>query len=137
MEAAAETERTVHKQKPWLFRPGQSGNLKGRPKGSRNRLTEDFLRSLSDDFSEHGAEAIRRTREEEPATYVRVVASLMPKQLEVSRPLEDLSDDELVAAVDALRASLARQGIGGDGTRVVDATLAEPAPRLPAVSEAG
>ena len=36
------------------FQPGQSSNLKGRPKGSRNKLSEEFLRELADDFAEHG-----------------------------------------------------------------------------------
>lgn len=137
MEVVEVAASAAQKQRGRPFLPGQSGNPAGRVKGSRNKLTEDFLRCLSDDFSEHGPEAIRRTREEDPAVYVRVIASLMPKQLEVSRPLEELTDDELVAAVDALRSSLARQGIGSDGTRVVDATLAEPAAGLSAVHETG
>jgi len=31
------TDSTEKKQKPHLFKPGQSGNPKGRPKGSRNK----------------------------------------------------------------------------------------------------
>jgi hypothetical protein len=137
MEVVDAAASAAPKQRGRPFLPGQSGNPFGRVKGSRNKLTEDFLRAMSEDFSEHGPDAIRRTREEDPAVYVRVIASLMPKQLEVSRPLEELSDDELVAAVDALRSSLVRKGIGGDGSGIVDATIAEPPQVVPALPEAG
>src|SRR5271165_132710 len=35
----ARTENTGRKQKPHLFKPGQSGNPAGKPKGSRNATT--------------------------------------------------------------------------------------------------
>lgn len=39
---AEDTEKTEAKQidKPWLFKPGQSGNPEGRPKGSVSIMTE-------------------------------------------------------------------------------------------------
>jgi hypothetical protein len=67
-----------------LFQKGQpSANPNGRPKGSKNKLAEDFLRALSEDFEAHGIEAIRKAREERPAQYVQIVASLMPKDVQV------------------------------------------------------
>jgi Family of unknown function (DUF5681) len=42
----SKTDNTNAQQKPWLFKPGQSGNPAGRPKGSRNKLAEDFLRGV-------------------------------------------------------------------------------------------
>jgi hypothetical protein len=78
------------------FKPGRSGNPRGRPKGSRHKLSERVLAELTADFEQHGAAAIRQARETDPAAYIRVIASLLPKQTEkIPNPLEDLTDDEL------------------------------------------
>jgi hypothetical protein len=61
------------------FKPGNPGG--GRPLGARNRLTEAFIQAIAFDFSKNGADAIRSVRETDPSTYIRVVASLVPKQL--------------------------------------------------------
>jgi Family of unknown function (DUF5681) len=87
--------------KAFEFKPGQSGNPAGRPAGSRNRLQGDFLYALAEDFREHGVEAIRIMRVERPAEYVKVVASLMPKELLVTQDnaLTDLTDEQLEHAL--------------------------------------
>jgi hypothetical protein len=78
------------------FKPGQSGNPRGRPRGSRHRLSEAALADLCANFEAGGAEAIERCRVEDPVAYVRVVASLLPRQIEqLHSPLADLSDEEL------------------------------------------
>ena len=90
------------------FKPGQSGNPGGKPVGSRNRLQGDFMRALSEDFAAHGKEAIIQCRAEKPDVYLRIVASLFPKELEVKRPLDDLSDEELENAIALLRQELGK-----------------------------
>lgn len=97
---------------PW--EKGKSGNPAGRVKGSRSKLQENFLKALSDDFEANGIEAIQTMRQEKPADYVRTIASLMPKQLEIERPLQDMTDDELADSIEALRRFIAQgAGIGG------------------------
>ncbi len=59
------------------FQPGNPG----RPKGARNRLGEAFLAALADDFDQNGIAAILATRTEKPAEYVKIVASLLPKEI--------------------------------------------------------
>jgi hypothetical protein len=92
------TELTKQQQRPaHLWRPGQSGNLAGRPRGSRNKLSEDFVAALYDDFQNHGSAAIAACRAEKPDVYVRVIASLLPKDVNLTtRNLDDLSDDQLM-----------------------------------------
>jgi hypothetical protein len=83
-----------------------TGNIggPGRPKGSRNKLNEDFLRALSEDFAEHGEEVIQAVRTEKPDVYLKVVASLAPKHVEVKDvTLDELERDELAALLDAVR----------------------------------
>ena len=74
---------------PW--KPGESGNPAGRPKGSRNRLSEEFVAEVYADWCEHGAAAIQTVRETRPDVYVKVVASLLPRQVqaEVSGPTHE------------------------------------------------
>ena len=83
------------------FTPGNSGGA--RPIGGRTKLSDAFCQALLDDFEEHGAAAIVALRELDPATYVRVIASMVPKHVkaEVS-PLHGMSDDELSALIRAI-----------------------------------
>lgn len=83
---------------------GQSGNPGGKPTGARTRLQGAFLYALAEDFEEHGKKAIQNCRTDDPAAYLRVVASLMPKEIELTRPFDDLTDEQLDAACEALRA---------------------------------
>lgn len=97
------------------FQPGQSGNPGGKPVGTRNRISAAFLHALAEDFDAHGREAIRRTRDEEPGTYVKVCASLLPKQIEQTNPLDDLNDAQLHAAIALLQSQLAQDAAIGAG----------------------
>ena len=70
---------TAHLAPPW--KPGQSGNPSGRPKGARSRLSERFLESLEALWKERGQEILDRTVAESPATIVQVVAKLLPRDV--------------------------------------------------------
>lgn len=67
------------------FKKGNPGGP-GRPKGSRNKLSEAFLKTLADDFEKHGIDVIERLREEQPHTYFNGIGKLMPKLMELSGP---------------------------------------------------
>lgn len=73
----------------------------GRPRGARSKLGETFLNALKDDFEKYGAKAIVRARKNDPVAYVKVVASLLPRELDVNvtNPLQNLATDELIARI--------------------------------------
>jgi hypothetical protein len=63
-----------------------TGNIGGgRPKGVRNRLSDVLFSVVVDDFIAHGAEAFAQLRQKDPATYLRLVASLVPRELILQR----------------------------------------------------
>jgi hypothetical protein len=69
------------------------------------------LSELAADFAAHGKTAIQRCREEKPDVYVRVVASLQPKEIEVrEKALADMTDGEVFEALAEVRALRDRLG---------------------------
>lgn len=89
------------------FQPGQSGNPAGRTKGARNKLGEEFIEALYADFTAHGPAVIERVRLEKPDAYLKVVASLLPREIDVRvSELESLSDEELDQRIKTIAAAL-------------------------------
>jgi hypothetical protein len=102
------------------FQPGQGG----RPKGAKNRLTNDFLTALASDFSEHGIDVIKVVRVEEPATYLKVIASLMPRELDINATtqLQEIPDDVLEYLIENAR----KQLTGADAKLIECRAIGEP-----------
>ena len=114
-----------------LWKPGQSGNRAGKPKGVRNRLSTRFLEDMLADWEEHGRAAIETFRTERPNEYVKVMAGLLPREVEMKvNELEELSDEQISTQLAALLRELAAEGfdpLAGDEA----AEGAEPAGALP------
>lgn len=70
---------------------------------------EHFVAAVQADFVEHGAAVIEKVRLEKPDQYLKVIASILPKELTVNtNAIGDMSDDELEATLAAIQ-SIARQ----------------------------
>jgi hypothetical protein len=120
------SDPTDTKQRPaHLWKPGQSGNVLGRPRGSRNRLGEDFVRSLADDFERHGVEAIKAVRERRPDHYLKVIASLLPRGVELdvmvdARPELKLELAQFISDYKLVKSTMAKIGVS---PTVIDAIV--------------
>lgn len=89
---------------------GKSGNPAGRPKGSRNALSEAFIHELHKDFTVNGTATIKELRETDPGAYIRAIASIVPKEFTINegetsieRLLEQLTDSQLAEAITGLQ----------------------------------
>ena len=72
------------KKKSTKFQPGQSGNPKGRPVGSRNKLSEHFVTDLQELWDEKGSEILRRVAEESPDKLLAAMVQVLPKDFQVT-----------------------------------------------------
>lgn len=84
------------------FLSGNSGG--GRKKGARNKLGEQFLDDLYSLWQSDGDAVLREARTNDPVQFAKMVAGLLPRELLVRHePLDDLTDDELIDIIGALR----------------------------------
>ena len=60
------------------FKPGNPGGP-GRPKGSKNKITMEYLDRLWDHFKEHGPDVLDRVCRDKPDVYLKLVASLIDR----------------------------------------------------------
>jgi hypothetical protein len=102
------------------WQPGQSGNPAGRPIGNRNKLNEKFILALHDDFVQHGARVIEQVRKDKPDIYLKVIASILPRELHVKdgSMFDGMTNeqlDEILGSVRAVLTARAPSGLG-DGT---------------------
>jgi len=91
-------------------------NRAGRPKGARNKLGEDFVNALRDDFNVHGVQAIEKVRADRPHEYLKIIAGLLPQKTELTINEFDAMDErQLRAAISATLHDLAQFGIVIEG----------------------
>jgi hypothetical protein len=63
------------------WKPGQSGNPKGRAPGTRNRFGDRFVEAYSQDFYKHGADCITKLRLQDVHAYLKLGQAITPKEV--------------------------------------------------------
>lgn len=116
---------------PTQWVPGKSPNPGGKPVAARNKLSNYFLNAMIRDFEEHGEQAIAETREKDPGAYLRVIASILPKEMTVhdgqsavQQLLAGISDSELASLFEGIRllAAATVNSSGNDEAKITDIT---------------
>jgi hypothetical protein len=91
------------------FGPGNPS--RGRQRAARDKISTAFLEALNEAFYEpnesggcKGLDAIKKVRDEDPATFARIYATLLPKQIEIedTSPESALTDEQLEQVYQAL-----------------------------------
>lgn len=95
------------------WQPGQSGNPNGRPKGSRDTLTESFIKDLAEAWEEYGADAIQRVAKDQPVEFLKLAARLVPKESRKTLT----ADNAFLRCLEMLNR---KPGLPGDGAKVID-----------------
>jgi|SRR5215470_17478100 len=97
-----------------LFEKGYP-KMGGRTKGTRNKLGGAFLEKLLSEFEQYGEEAIRLCRVERPHEFLKIVASILPKEFEiVDSRLTDITDEELDLFIELARRQLISAAANSD-----------------------
>jgi hypothetical protein len=103
--------------KPWQ-RGGPTPNPLGRKRGTPNKFSRAFLADVAEKWHAHGADVLDEVRHDDPATFLRVCASLVPREIllttQNATPVSQMSETELqaviiedISGVERLKAALA------------------------------
>ena len=84
------------------FKPGNPG---GRLHGARHKFAQPFLDDIHEAWQERGKEVIQRVINRRPDVFLRVVAQLLPKDVNLRLPDGDsLSVDEMLERIRTINA---------------------------------
>src|SRR6516164_3879696 len=104
------------------------------PHGNRHRtrhlLNQEFMQALLLHFRQHGKKAIEKVARNQPAVYVKILALLVPREMQIEQTnrIKQMTDEEIEQAIEAIQTMLAARA--GEAAKVIEGT-AEPA-ALPA-----
>jgi hypothetical protein len=117
-------------ERKMTFQQGVSGNPHGNRHRTRHLLNQEFMQALLLHFRQHGKQAIEKVARNQPAVYVKILALLVPREMQIEHTnrIKQMTDEEIEQAIEAIQTMLAARA--GEAAKVIEGT-AEPA-ALPA-----
>jgi hypothetical protein len=112
------------------FARGWSGNPGGSLEATRRSFNKRFLLDLAEDWQQHGREVFKRVRRESPASYLKVCAMLVPKEVKLEHStsaIKAMTDEQIEQAIEGIQGMIAARA--GEAAKVIEA---EAVPGLPA-----
>ena len=85
-------------------------------------MTDLIISSIYRDYTQHGDATIARVRKQHPAVYMKLITQLVPKEhkVEHTNALGELSDDQLAAMIEHVRADLENRLANQRVAKVID-----------------
>src|SRR6516165_2257545 len=105
-----------------------------RERGNRHRtrhlLNQEFMQALLMHFRQHGKKAIEKVARNQPAVYVKILALLVPREMQIedTNRIKQMTDEEIEQAIEGIQTMVGARA--GEAAKVIEGT-AEPA-ALPA-----
>src|SRR5262249_8901791 len=105
------------------FKQGVSGTHLGNRHRTRHLLNQEFMQALLLHFRQHGKKAIEKVAREQPASYLKILGLLVPREhkVEHTNPLKKLTDEQLEAMIEYIETSLAAQA--GAPAKMIEGTI--------------
>jgi hypothetical protein len=95
---------------------------------SRRRVNDAFLRAALESFHKDGPAAFQKCARENPASYLKIFALLVPRELKIehANPASALSDEQLALMIAELEERIARRVAAGEAKQIdVEPTAGE------------
>ena len=126
---------TASGRRPRLQSSG--GNPGGSPEATRRAFNKRFLLDLAEDWQQHGREVFKRVRRESPASYLKVCAMLVPKELkfEHSGGVKAMTDEQIERSIEIIKEMIAERDAAANA-KVIEGE-AEEVSALPAPASGG
>src|SRR5262250_1190028 len=84
---------------------------RGSPEATQRAFNKRFLLDLAEDWQQHGREVFKRVRRESPASYLKVCAMLVPKEMQIEHQgrLGQLTDEEIERSLELIEEMIAKR----------------------------